>query len=1085
VAPVKEKVTYETEFQTNTDSLIKGLEKARKSSYDAISSIEDFAKAKFKSVDSILDRSAKALNSANIKSLKRVLSPDQFKNFESSLKNISKNVSKINFDKKVSPQNSAELEKQLNYIEKIVSTNQDSIGIFKNNIDVQDTIISLLQDEGTLYTEQVGSLRNIYSENVKIADEYNKYSKMLQKNNEVQEKILLSDDQDEKSKKRLNALARERRNIERKIAEINEKQQKLLPPLKEIKQAKEAYKNDKKRSDLGKRDLGVFKTRLGLRAKELIEQGKSSKEAFRQARKEFGAQTWLEKAKEKLQSKKEAVSGSTAGKVGAATVGRTAGALGLGGMGAMLGVGAVGAFAAAMISAEKQVKDARREILRMAASTGELESSGIQVGKGFSVAHSKIEEYRLATQKYVNQFGISIKETEGAFAALTAQGFKLEKITSGDIFANFYAQSVLTGKSIDELAQTAGQMRVEFSKDSDQASSAFSMFRKQVTGTGLTTSMFFDKIMNATTGLGIYGDRIAKTSALISTMSKFAVKANIPVKAVTETTEKLSRGFADLSTEDQLITLKLAGSEKSIDEARKAGPQQQATFQLDALKNIAKSMAPFEGMDDLKSMIDKINSLTGDEQSTALLAFEKAGEVAKLDRDQIVTIKEMISKMPKGMDLLEMIKASEKTAKNDEAKARSKANKEAELAAAKQARIQTRPVVDAIEQNLVLWLQKIFAVIEPGFNFVKKWLGKGLKAIMKGLDKIPGIDFSKELKEMDASEQVNDLTNQLLKEGDLVRQFEKDQAEKQEELVELNKKISITKDPKELETLKNEKAKKESELKLLKDKTENSKSNLKMNQAIIDALENSNAKPEDINKLTELSQNRTKIKGQIELAKSKPKSFGKSFITDQERQLKSAEDLLKSYGVKLPEMAEGGIVKKRTPAIVGEAGTEAITPLDTLQNFISKAVDTAMISGGMKGAQKALSLAKASPIAKKAVKSVPGLGAGLAIQGAASAGSSFGHRLPGGSEEGKSLLAPLLKGLGAIVSVAGTPGAAAQTALDTLAEQQEKKTTNKQKGEDWARQQINDNKTVNIFVNHKEAEHIKQVVREEMYTAAK
>ena len=45
---------------------------------------------------------------------------------------------------------------------------------------------------------------------------------------------------------------------------------------------------------------------------------------------------------------------------------------------------------------------------------------------------------------------------------------------------------------------------------------------------------------------------------------------------------------------------------------------------------------------------------------------------------------------------------------------------------------------------------------------------------------------------------------------------------------------------------------------------------------------------------------------------------------------------------KIPYLAKGGIVSSTTVAMIGEAGTEAVTPIDKLQGMITSAVVSAM-----------------------------------------------------------------------------------------------------------------------------------------------
>ena len=67
------------------------------------------------------------------------------------------------------------------------------------------------------------------------------------------------------------------------------------------------------------------------------------------------------------------------------------------------------------------------------------------------------------------------------------------------------------------------------------------------------------------------------------------------------------------------------------------------------------------------------------------------------------------------------------------------------------------------------------------------------------------------------------------------------------------------------------------------------------------------------------------VNAAIAAAKGK-KSKGKTKITDKER--KNIMDLAASLGVEVPAFAKGGIVNKPTLALIGEAGPEAVVPLN-------------------------------------------------------------------------------------------------------------------------------------------------------------
>ena len=1095
----------ETEtFVINYDSNIDEFEKSTQRYEKVLNETEGLAKDHVKYLENITQKSQDLLSKHSVKALKYVLPKEQFAEVEKLTKRLVKGMTSIKIG---DTKSNKRLEADIQKLNSILEQNEDKIDILNDNIKSQDELNELLKSENTLYTDQLESILDIKKQNDSNGRSILKNNKELQSIRTELTQLLEKEQLSTEEKERQNELLKQEEKLTKRMGKLNDKQGKISEKLEKAKLA------------LGNRDKKSLKEKVKLKATELMLSGKSRSEAYKIARAELGAKNFLEKSKEKLE-KARAIGSSAIGSVkdkvgkikeskigkGAAEIGsKTAGSLGLGGM---LGLGAAGlgaAFIGAMISAEKQIKAARREIFKMAAGTGE-------VGISWKNISTNVEKYRQATMQYVESFGLSIDEARAGFGALTAQGFKLKEITAGDTFANFYTQSILTGQSMDELAATAGQLRMEFGKTADKSSETFSMFRKQVEGTSLTTSVFFDKVMNASTGLAIYGDRIAKTSALISSMAKFATKSKISVAAVTDVTEKLSRGFMDMTSDKQLAILKLAGSNKTLEQARDTNvtsPQDQAILQIHALQTALQKSDFFKGLD-LKDALAKISDTkySVDDRNKMLLAFDSIGEtVAGFSREQMKTIKEITANLKPGKKLEDIIKESEAKAKKDAGLAASKAEKEREAQLAKDAQLSTRPLTESIEQNVTLWLQKIFAVIEPGLDFVKKILRKGFMSLLKVLSKVSK-SAEETYNEMIASDRLDDVINRLTEQKTI-------EENANDEIIRLNERmIGATEDEKKVLQ------KRINEQTTIRDSASTYRKKLEAEQSIYGG-KNKDKYTQYIDKLTELQKKQyTLTKAEVQLqANNKGMTVDKLVKSDnsnegfvgaykrmkplEDEMLKLRKELEKSTGYKFNDdgsiggkvkvevepktkLAKGGVVNKPIVASIGEENAEAVTPLDSLQGFISKAVDSALINGGLKGSEKALTkLAKAAPIAGKAGKAVPGVGIGMAIKDAISAGMEVGSRMPGASDSGKQIIPGLLKGLGSVLSVAGAPGAAAQVALNEMADQRENKYNENQKATDWARSQINDNKTVNIFVNHKEAEHIKQVVREEMYAGTR
>lgn len=222
---------------------------------------------------------------------------------------------------------------------------------------------------------------------------------------------------------------------------------------------------------------------------------------------------------------------------------------------AILGGGFL-AFGAALLMAEKRIKEARREIIGMAAETGELDQQIIGTSKSISVAGSKVDVWRRRTESYVNVFGLAIETARQHVGEVVKAGFTItetfERVgKSGlDNFSAIYAQSVMAGKEFAGMVGIAGQLREEFGSSMDESVGAFIKFRKNARESGISTSRFFDKVMNVASGMGIYGHKIEEISQGFADLSE---NMRLPEKATTEAAARLIGGFKDLTTEQQVL----------------------------------------------------------------------------------------------------------------------------------------------------------------------------------------------------------------------------------------------------------------------------------------------------------------------------------------------------------------------------------------------------------------------------------------------------------------------------------------------------------------------------------------------------
>jgi hypothetical protein len=217
--------------------------------------------------------------------------------------------------------------------------------------------------------------------------------------------------------------------------------------------------------------------------------------------------------------------------------------------------GGVLAAVSGMFELEKKVKAARKQMFMMAADSN-------LAGKGIAEVDSTVGDMskRLDSFNLVG-LGINFEKATEAAQGFVREGFKAQDVVN-DLTSStggMFAEAVSLGMSIEELTGRAGELRKQFGLSLSGIDDAFETLRKSAKNAGINISIFFDKVINAATGLALWGKKVGDVSVVYSKLFK-AMK--LPEAIGTELAAKMVKSFSDMSTEMQIVTYQQGGGAK-------------------------------------------------------------------------------------------------------------------------------------------------------------------------------------------------------------------------------------------------------------------------------------------------------------------------------------------------------------------------------------------------------------------------------------------------------------------------------------------------------------------------------------------
>ena len=226
-------------------------------------------------------------------------------------------------------------------------------------------------------------------------------------------------------------------------------------------------------------------------------------------------------------------------------------------LGSFAGVATLAQVIAKFLELDKQVMGARKQILSMAADTNTAGSAFDSISHGGVMSQTVIENMREATEQWAWSLGVSMDQAIGYMKNFTTQGFSA--VASIKNLEDMMGVATRVGMEVAEASTKAGELRSEFRMTLPEISSSFVQIQKDARNAGVTTQIFFDKVINAATGLGLYGKKIDQVSGLFSGLVK---NMKLPEKAATAAAGNIAGSYSKLSDEMQITIFQLGEGKK-------------------------------------------------------------------------------------------------------------------------------------------------------------------------------------------------------------------------------------------------------------------------------------------------------------------------------------------------------------------------------------------------------------------------------------------------------------------------------------------------------------------------------------------
>lgn len=211
---------------------------------------------------------------------------------------------------------------------------------------------------------------------------------------------------------------------------------------------------------------------------------------------------------------------------------------------------------------ERQVKNSRKQIFMMAMDTNVARDSFIDLSKGGNIINTQIEKMSKGfDSRNLIGLGINFEQAVQGANEFTKQGFKATGVYENlsEVSGGLFSQSASLGMEIGELASRAGQLRTEFGFNLNEVSTGFEQIRDDAKNANMSISTFFDKVINASVGLALWGQKLDLVSDVFSNLVK---NMKLPEAVGAEIASGMAKSLSSLSTEMQITTYQLGKGKK-------------------------------------------------------------------------------------------------------------------------------------------------------------------------------------------------------------------------------------------------------------------------------------------------------------------------------------------------------------------------------------------------------------------------------------------------------------------------------------------------------------------------------------------
>jgi len=278
----------------------------------------------------------------------------------------------------------------------------------------------------------------------------------------------------------------------------------------------------------------------------------------------------------------------------------------------------VGKLIQEMVEVDKQVKD----LYKSYAHLSHLQSKS---SHAFSADHFKKEmrAIRKSVMDFAGRWKVSFDEANENLKSVVDSGILLEevlgkatevttwsgaKITkySMGVADDIKSMSVSAGKSFGDMAQTVVSWRNDLGVSIKSSRNVFTQLKGDAEGTGIATSKFFEKVMNASSGLVMYGARVQEVSKLLSDLAK---TIDLPREKALELAKGLIKGAEDFTLQQKLLLASQGDIEKIARNRISELEKQKRVAVGDDLADIKKEINQIEGKLKLKDSFERRTQL--------------------------------------------------------------------------------------------------------------------------------------------------------------------------------------------------------------------------------------------------------------------------------------------------------------------------------------------------------------------------------------------------------------------------------------------------------------------------------------------